>query len=737
MNMGPKIPKTWSKEEQWVWEQIQAGEVADFNERDRETDPAFEDLDPTQAKGWDGGRRLSVSFLQDILTTKAFVDATSFKGVKILGALIDGDVTLDLAHARLERLFWLEKSRLLLDIECRDLHVAGEFSLEGSHVKGTLSLYEARIDGNLSVALGLYERNMNLSKAKISGHISMNGSTFNGAVVMSGAKVSSQLSMMGSTFNSTLTMKGTEVGQGLFMCDKATFKDVDLTAAKVGSRVDLGSSTFNGVLTMRCAKFSSQLSMNASTFNSTLTMDGIEVGLGLFMRNSIFKNVNLASAKIDEQVDMTGSAFNGKLTMNGTEVGQGLFMRDVSTNEGVYLTTFKDVDLNTAKIDGQISMIGSKVDDRVSMIVNKFDGTLKMRGIEVGQSLYMRNATFKEIDLTTAKIDGQVELSGSNFDGKLSMNAIEVGQSLFMNDGTILKNDVDLVAAKICDHLFMFGSRFECPLNLNGAKIGGDLDMHCSTFSGEVEIHSVAIGKRFIACVAEFPAKQKISFHFSSIGSNFDLSGASVGDIDLTGTTIAGEFRLGSAKGDGPTKWHKNSKLILRNTSVDAIQDAPEESNCWPRELELDGFTYRHLGGLDAEGTSDFGKRKSSWYIEWLARDPTFSPHPYEQLAKVLREAGYPTKATDVLYAGRKRARRQACKDGERLRWMGMWLMQLTIGYGLGWRYFFALGWVVAFTLLGILILIKGGQHCPSSWLIPILCQSRPVASAYNAQRGA
>ena len=111
MANGPEIPEDWTEPERWVWERIAAGELADLNARDRQEDSEYKDPDPGKAADWADNRRLRAKFLQTILTQKAFVDATPYSGVRILGALVD-DAPLDLDHARLQRLFWLEKSRM-------------------------------------------------------------------------------------------------------------------------------------------------------------------------------------------------------------------------------------------------------------------------------------------------------------------------------------------------------------------------------------------------------------------------------------------------------------------------------------------------------------------------------------------------------------------------------------------------------------------------------------------------
>ena len=100
MGGEPELPTDWTEPEKWAWRRIASGELADFNARDREQDSEFKHLDPSKAAGWADNRRLSAKFLQTILTDKAFVDATPYGGVRILGALVD-DAPLDLEHARL------------------------------------------------------------------------------------------------------------------------------------------------------------------------------------------------------------------------------------------------------------------------------------------------------------------------------------------------------------------------------------------------------------------------------------------------------------------------------------------------------------------------------------------------------------------------------------------------------------------------------------------------------------
>ena len=134
--------------------------------------------------------------------------------------------------------------------------------------------------------------------------------------------------------------------------------------------------------------------------------------------------------------------------------------------------------------------------------------------------------------------------------------------------------------------------------------------------------------------------------------------------------------------------------------------------------MELDGFTFDRISGIgetDAKRLDRKGVCKR--YIKgWLEHEPTYTPQPYEQLAGVFRMAGEPQWASDVLYASRKRAQQTAAEERvplfgiqpvqvPTLHYLGMTLLNWTIGYGLGYRYFRCLWWILGFAALGTAIL--------------------------------
>ena len=381
--------------------------------------------------------------------------------------------------------------------------------------------------------------------------------------------------------------------------------------------------------------------------------------------------IDLEHARIDCQLWLVKCWIKGKMSLYDLHVG-GVFSLEKSRIGGA-------VDLSFAVLESAVSLMGSTLDDG-----------LNMNGIDVGQNLHMEGkAIFEEVDLTGAKIGGQLSMDGGIFKSALNMNSIEVGRSLHMHGGAAFQ-DVDLSTAKIGSNLSLDDSEFKGALSLESIEIGRDLFARGTTFSNNHGVNVI----------------------FAVIGSFLDLSGATIAAIDLSGSTIAGELRLGSGTGGAPTNWTGASTMNLRNSTVGAIHDADpdRETDSWPKNLELAGFSCRHLGGLGAGAAADMAKRSSKWFIEWLKDKTTFSPHPYEMFAKLLRDVGYPSKANDLLYAGRERARAEAWKkrEGKPREWrrsIGMSLLQYTIGYGLGARYFRALWWVGGLTIIGFSLL--------------------------------
>jgi hypothetical protein len=94
--------------------------------------------------------------------------------------------------------------------------------------------------------------------------------------------------------------------------------------------------------------------------------------------------------------------------------------------------------------------------------------------------------------------------------------------------------------------------------------------------------------------------------------------------------------------------------LILRNTSVGAIEDYLRTS--WPEKLDLNGFTYRNLGGLSRPDNPDpMINRTAKWFKGWLREQDPYAPAPYQRrddLTLPMRFCTPAVSAIVVIHAG-------------------------------------------------------------------------------------
>lgn len=730
----------WTEPEKWVWQEIRAGRIADFNARDGERA-----LDPSTSQGWSEMRKLSADFLVQILLRKPNSAEIPEEGVRIMGAWFAEAV--DLSAARLARSLWLDKCRFEGPVALSALQIQGLLSLDGSSFDGKLHMDGVEVVQQLLMQQGAKFKEVDLANAKIGGLISLMGATVDGRLDMSGlnlaqhlfmrggtrfkevdltsAKIGGQISLVGATVDGKLNMNGLDVAQHVLMRG-AKFKDVDLTNAKVGDQLNFNGSTVDGALVINglvardifmSAKFNEvdltatevrgRLSLDGATVEGKLEMNGLHVARHLFMRGGArFKDVSLMNAKIGGQVGLIGATVDGKLDMNGLDVAQHLLMHTDAI--------FKEVDLTGAKVGGQLRLEGATV-----------EGKLIMSGLDVALGLFMSgDAKFKEVDLASAKIGGQLVLDGATVDGKLDMNGLDLAQTLFMSEGATFKE-----------------------VNLTASKVGGQINLIGATVDGEMSVDSILVEEDVFMRNSTF--NKRVALLFARCKRNLDLSNSKLTELDLSGTRIEGELRLGSDQ-HHMTLWRKASglSLNLRNVHAGALQDRREKLaeqgekrhrwwqlfgsseqwvDAWPSELQLEGFTYDRLGGFggtperikDMQDSYDVDMqaRDVQWYIEWLDRDHSYSPQPYEQLAGAFRRSGEPTKANRILYQSRRRARAEAWRRRRFPQWLGSLFLDWTIGYGLGGRYFRALGWVVAFTAVGAGVLHFSGQ--PSVGLDP------------------
>jgi uncharacterized protein YjbI with pentapeptide repeats len=494
-------------------------------------------------------------------------------------------------------------------------------------------------------------------------------------------------------YRRSLTRRGVTIAGARFT------EAIELEGAELEHRLGLAISLIEKGADLRRLRSKYPINLSGSKVVGTLLTSGLDLDADLLMRSCEFAEVDLTVGHVGGQLTLDGSMVTGKLDMTGLDVDQHLFMRSKAG--------FTEVQLANAHIGGQLSLDGSKV-----------TGKLNMNGLHVEQHLIMGGkAEFAEVDLTGARIGGALSLIGSRVTGKLNMNSLRVEQSLLMSDkaefaeveltsahigkqldlnGSKVTGKLDMSSLYIEQHLIMSGKAEFADVDLMGADIGGNLELVESTVNGTLDCDSINVG-RIVLLARGATFLGPISLIFAKIGRNLELAGGAFGNqVDITGARIGSELRLGSAR-HPPATWQARSALILHNASVDTIQDSPQ---AWPDRLDLNGFNYQSLGGINATDKDSMLERSLAWFETWLAKQERYAAQPYERLAICLKNNGKSEMVTAIRYAGSERERRESSGW-----WRYIWLTIFKYSVGYGYRPWRALGWAAALVLLGAAVL--------------------------------
>jgi hypothetical protein len=227
------------------------------------------------------------------------------------------------------------------------------------------------------------------------------------------------------------------------------------------------------------------------------------------------------------------------------------------------------------------------------------------------------------------------------------------------------------------------------------------------------------------------------------IGHDLDLDSATLGDLDLSGSSIAGAFQFGGAHetADWRGTHGKFGTLNLRNAHAGNLLDAEKADSPAKGQLHIVGFTFGHLGGKSGPETS---KREIELWDKWVRLDPDYSPTPYTQLATAFTNSGDRDAADEIRYLGRERQRETACKES----WVrGSCFLQVVLGsvagYGIGIYTFKVVPWVLGFWLAGALLLwwtVPAAKQKGAIWcfcaslaqLLPVITINKELTEFFN-----
>lgn len=454
-------------------------------------------------------------------------------------------------------------------------------------------------------------------------------------------------------------------------------RDLVLWGGRLGGPLRLDSSRIAGALWIGDAELGAGLTMKGGRVDNGFRLHRAVVnGPVLIWPGRIAGLDGSRDDKDDEPLHVAQD-----VDIDRTVLRDGVSVRGLQATGSLQITS--------CVVTGDVSVTNSDC-SRLTLNKSQIAGALRLQDTGATRGFRFDNASISH-DVTLVGLMGEAAvLSGETAvvgGGVLLING-RLPEGMMLDNASIRRDVVvSNVSADDESWLFMRAARVGGDLSirewgggrasLDSARVDGDIKIEGSAFAGRISATAVQVAGTL------------------SLGNN-DLA-----DLDLTGATIGRDLSLLSWLGKEP-RWKAGAQLSLRNATADAVRDSED---AWPGTLDLEGFTFKRTKSHDF-AHEPLPARDSASLIAWLARDPNASAQPYVQLARVLREAGQVAKSNDILYAARQRERAEAWRGGHRWKAALMWLLETTVGYGLGpKRIFRAFWWVAGFVLAGVVVL--------------------------------
>lgn len=319
------------------------------------------------------------------------------------------------------------------------------------------------------------------------------------------------------------------------------------------------------------------------------------------------------------------------------------------------------------------------------------EGVFDLENRRVDVWLYFVNCDFPDgMMLRDARLVG-LFLPGCRVAKAFRADRMRVSGAVLLTAGFECTAGLALPAAEIGGVLSCIGGRFESKkgpaIDFSGVKVRDSLFLRDDfRAKGEVRLLEAEIGGILSCIKGRFENEGGRALYADGIkvaGGVFLRDGFEAkGDISLVSADMGKLLSIRGGRFDG--------KLDVRHSHAKVFDD---DEPSWPAvgKLQIDGFCFERFSDQAPLG---FSVRK-----RWLERQDTesFTPQPYEQLAKVLKALGHRRDARLALMEKEREFRRKGRLGS--LRWAWSHVLESSIGFGYApWR---AVHWLLAMWLLG------------------------------------
>jgi len=374
-------------------------------------------------------------------------------------------------------------------------------------------------------------------------------------------------------------------------------------------------------------------------------------------------------------------------------------------------------------IDPQgIRLLGARITGKLNLAHVTVPFALAFRNCSIGERMTFENVAISQLDLNGC-YTGAIDAAGIEVHGNLLMNDLHasggasfpnstIGGNLLARGSHFMHSKVEAEGIGLAGKMafdagsaqirgvveFCCGFEADGLVNLAGATIAGDLVFSGGTFNCPNDLAIDANATTFNAVfLGTHPLMARYrGVHVNGMVQMYSLRASSLVVLDATFSGAPNEQHGLVLSGASIRTFLLWLNVVLNNGAIVDFRGASlgtliDEPRSWPApgKLELDGATYDQLAGPANDARSR---------LQWLSLQPEFHLQPYRQLAKLLRNNGDDSGATEVLIAAENG--RYASYGRASALWGGF--LNATIGYGhkplrtIGWSLLVILvGWPI------------------------------------------
>jgi hypothetical protein len=477
-----------------------------------------------------------------------------------------------------------------------------------------------------------------------------------------------------------------KISPGPIIISGARFSDpVKIVNGDLTNELILDSSRFDNGLDIEDTTSTKGLYLRHDLFGGPINIQRSSFQL-FWLRTGSAPEMNISQDEFDGGVLIEAATIPGTLYITASHIGAG----------GLFMRPANGVDDQI----GPMTILGSTIDGSTWItdvhFAGEFDGgrTTFGNGLDIHDSSFAALAFFQDTDFVRS-----VDVSGSSFSDDLRFDTSKFESALS------LENDNICLSSASCE-LFMADADFGNKMTIEQTLINGDLNADDATASSSFEILNDGN--------ARYPLS--ITAINASFARNLVISKTTLASLKLGNASIVGTFQLNLPSGF----WTANSLLNLQGTDIGVLRN---DYWNWPSVMYLDGM---HFGLIGVELPKlDRGCIDGGW-SQWLGGMASYSPQPYQQVAKYLTDSGDAADASCVLRTGETRSLRQM----RPLHRIIYWTYGEVAGFGYAPEQAFYS--VALFVLIGMVVLRltgEGKKHGMPIGLFYSLSQLVPLVS--------